>query len=127
MANEGTAKYFFHEEGVPNIGFRPLTMFGVGREIGLTSDTTKAIKAAILGRYFDIGFWGPTVFNFCPDIADLFIKACKLSLDITFFLSTFGVDIFILLLTPMISLFTFHFIFDEVPPWRRIQARTLPI
>jgi len=76
VANEGTAKYFFHEEGVPNIGFRPLTMFGVGREIGLTSDTTKAIKAAILGRYFDIGFWGPTVFNFCPDIADLFIKAC---------------------------------------------------
>jgi len=77
VANEGTAKYFYHEENISSIGFRPLTMFGVGREVGLTSDTTKAIKAAILGRYFDIGFWGPTVFNFCPDIADLFIKSCS--------------------------------------------------
>ena len=36
------------------VGLRPLTIFGVGREIGLTSGPTKAVKAAILGRRFEI-------------------------------------------------------------------------
>ena len=42
------------------MGLRPLTIFGVGREIGLTSGPTKAVKAAVLGRRFLIEAQMPT-------------------------------------------------------------------
>jgi hypothetical protein len=41
-----------------SIGLRPHTIYGVGREIGLTSGPSKAIKAAILQRKYDIQFSG---------------------------------------------------------------------
>ncbi|HKR22660.1 MAG TPA: NAD(P)-dependent oxidoreductase [Pyrinomonadaceae bacterium] len=74
-ANEGNARVYFLDHGVNSIGLRPLTVYGVNRDFGLTSDPTKAMKAAILERPFHIRFGGATDFQYVADTAAAFI-AC---------------------------------------------------
>ncbi len=50
QANEGNARVYWLDDGVPSIGLRPMTVYGVGRDQGMTSGPTKAIVAAVLGR-----------------------------------------------------------------------------
>jgi hypothetical protein len=52
-----------------------LTVYGVNRDTGVTSDPTKAMKAAVLGRSFHIRFSGATDFQYLADTAAAFI-AC---------------------------------------------------
>lgn len=73
--NEGNAHVYFLEHGVSSVGLRPLTVYGVGRDFGLTSDPTKAMKAAVVGRPFHIRFGGRTDFQYVADTADVFIRA----------------------------------------------------
>jgi nucleoside-diphosphate-sugar epimerase len=74
-ANEGSARVYFLDFGISSVGLRPLTVYGVGRDTGLTSDPTRAIKAALLGRKFHIRFSGNTDFLYVADAASAFI-AC---------------------------------------------------
>lgn len=74
-ANEGNARVYFLDHGVSSIGLRPLTVYGVNRDFGLTSDPTKAMKAAVLARPFHIRFGGATDFQYVADTAAAFI-AC---------------------------------------------------
>ena len=74
-ANEGNARIYFLDHGVCSVGLRPLTVYGVNRDFGLTSDPTKAMKAAVLGRPFQIRFGGATDFQYVADTAAAFI-AC---------------------------------------------------
>ncbi|HEU4711457.1 MAG TPA: SDR family oxidoreductase [Pyrinomonadaceae bacterium] len=74
-ANEGNARVYFLDHGVNSIGLRPLTVYGVNRDFGLTSDPTKAMKAAVLDRPFHIRFGGATDFQYVADTAAAFI-AC---------------------------------------------------
>lgn len=76
QSTEGIAKMFWQDNKIPSVGIRPLVCYGVGRELGISSDPTKAIKSAILGHRMSIGFKGATVFNFAQDIADIFIRSC---------------------------------------------------
>lgn len=73
--NEGNARVYFLDHGLSSVGLRPLTVYGVGRDAGLTSDPTKAMKAAILGVPFHIRFSGATDFQYVADTAASFI-AC---------------------------------------------------
>jgi len=73
--NEGNARVYFLDHGLSSIGLRPLTVYGVNRDAGLTSDPTKAMKAAVLGRPFHIRFSGATDFQYVADTAAAFI-AC---------------------------------------------------
>ena len=41
--NEGNARVYFLSHGLNSIGLRPLTVYGVNRDTGLTSDPTKAV------------------------------------------------------------------------------------
>ncbi|HET6973643.1 MAG TPA: hypothetical protein VFH96_06425, partial [Pyrinomonadaceae bacterium] len=52
-----------------------LTVYGVNRDTGLTSDPTKAMKSAVLGRPFHIRFGGATDFQYVADTAAAFL-AC---------------------------------------------------
>lgn len=72
-ANEGNARVYFQDTGLSSVGLRPLTVYGVGRDIGLTSDPTRAMKAAIVGRRFRIRFSGRTDFQYAADSAAAFI------------------------------------------------------
>jgi len=73
LCNEGTARIYWQDHEIPSVGLRPLTIFGVGREIGLTSGPTKAVKAAVLGRRFVIEVDGLTGFHHVADVAALFV------------------------------------------------------
>lgn len=74
-ANEGTARVYWLEKELASVGLRPLTVYGVGRDQGLTSGPTSAMKAAVLGRPFHIGFSGATDFHYVADTAAAFV-AC---------------------------------------------------
>ena len=73
--NEGNARVYFLDRGLNTVGLRPLTVYGVNRDTGLTSDPTKAMKAAVLGVPFHIRFSGATDFQYVADTAAAFI-AC---------------------------------------------------
>lgn len=75
LTNEGNARIYFQDHGISSVGLRPLTVYGVNRDTGLTSDPTKAMKAAVLGRPFHIRFSGATDFQYVADTAAAFI-AC---------------------------------------------------
>jgi len=72
-ANEGNARVYFLDHGIDSVGLRPLTVYGVNRDTGLTSDPTKAMKSAVLGRPFHIRFSGATDFQYVADTAAAFI------------------------------------------------------
>ncbi|MCI0487546.1 MAG: SDR family NAD(P)-dependent oxidoreductase [Blastocatellia bacterium] len=75
QCNEDNARVYYLDHGLSSVGLRPLTVYGVGRDFGLTSDPTKAMKAAVVGRPFHIRFGGRTDFNYVADTADAFIRA----------------------------------------------------
>jgi nucleoside-diphosphate-sugar epimerase len=81
LANEGCARVYWLEHGIPSVGLRPLTVYGVGRELGVTSGPTKAIKAAVLSRAYAIGFRGPTGFHYAEDVAAAFVACARAPLE----------------------------------------------
>ena len=76
-ANEGTARIYWQDRGLASVGLRPLTVYGVGRDQGLTSGPTTAMKAAVLGRPYRIGFTGATDFNYVGDTAAAFVACAE--------------------------------------------------
>ncbi|MGH9882544.1 MAG: NAD-dependent epimerase/dehydratase family protein, partial [Pyrinomonadaceae bacterium] len=68
--NEGNAHVYYLDHGLNSTGLRPLTVYGVGRDFGMTSDPTKAMKAAVVGRPFHIRFGGRTDFQYVADTAE---------------------------------------------------------
>jgi nucleoside-diphosphate-sugar epimerase len=73
--NEGNARIYFQDHGVVSVGLRPWTVYGVGRDLGMTSEPTKAIKAAVLGRPYAISFGGVTDFQYADDVAKTFVNS----------------------------------------------------
>ncbi len=76
-ANEGNARVYFQDRGLSSVGIRPLTVYGVGRDQGMTSGPTVAMKAAALGRPYSIGFGGATDFNYVGDTAEAFVACAE--------------------------------------------------
>lgn len=74
-ANEGTARVYWQDWGVGSLGLRPYTVYGVGRDQGLTSEPTKAMLAAASGEPFEISFGGRMQFHYASDVARQFIEA----------------------------------------------------
>jgi UDP-glucuronate 4-epimerase len=81
QANEGTARVYWLENGISSIGLRPMTVYGPGRDQGLTSSPTKAIVAAVLGRPATIGFSGRTLFQYADDVARTLLIASRSKLQ----------------------------------------------
>lgn len=81
LANEGSAAVYAKDDGLPSVGLRPMTIYGPGRDQGLTSDPSRAVLSALLGRPFEIGFDGRILFQFAPDAARAFIAASRSRLD----------------------------------------------
>lgn len=79
--NEHNARVYYLDDGVSSVGLRPLTVYGVGRDFGITSDPTKAMKAAVVGRRYHIRFGGRTDFQYVADTADAFIRAAESGLE----------------------------------------------
>jgi nucleoside-diphosphate-sugar epimerase len=75
--NEGNARIYFQDFGISSVGLRPWTVYGVGRDLGMTSEPTKAIKAALLGRQYHINFGGWTDFQYVDDVARTFVNSLE--------------------------------------------------
>ena len=74
QCNEGNARVYHHQDGISSIGLRPWTVYGPGRDFGLTSAPTKAIKAALLNRPFTIPYGGRHNMQFVDDVAKTFVR-----------------------------------------------------
>ncbi len=67
--NEGNARIYFEENGISSVGLRPWTVYGVGRDFGMTSEPTKAIKSLALGRNYHITYGGWQDLQYVDDVA----------------------------------------------------------
>jgi len=80
LANEGTARIYWAEGQVSSVGVRPLTVYGAGRDQGMTSGPTAAIAAAVLGTPYEIGFGGGTLFQYAKDVGETVVLASRSTL-----------------------------------------------
>ncbi len=80
-ANEGTARVYALENGVASVGLRPMTVYGAGRDQGMTSTPTTAIAAAVLGVPYAISFGGRTLYQYTEDVARTLIAASRSGFD----------------------------------------------
>lgn len=75
VCNELCAKVYWMENQIPSIGLRPHTVYGFGRDVGVTSDITTALKAAVLRKPFKIRFGGKISLQYAADVAEAFVLA----------------------------------------------------
>lgn len=75
VCNELNARVYWLDNGVPSIGLRPWTVYGVGRDFGMTSEPTKAIKAVAAGRPYRISYGGLQDLQYVGDVAGTFLRA----------------------------------------------------
>jgi nucleoside-diphosphate-sugar epimerase len=81
QCNEGTARIYYANDGISSIALRPSTVYGVGRDQGLTSGPTKAMKACVAGRPYTIRFTGRADLQYARDTAITFIRAAESDLE----------------------------------------------
>jgi UDP-glucuronate 4-epimerase len=86
VANEGTARIYWLDDGLSSIGLRPHVVYGPGRDQGLTSDPTKAMLAAAAGQPYHISYGGRCDLQYADDVARTFIQASRAPFE--------GVDVF---------------------------------
>jgi nucleoside-diphosphate-sugar epimerase len=75
--NEANARVYFLEHGLSSIGLRPWTVYGVGRDFGMTSEPTRAIKAVALGKPCHISYGGVQDMQFVEDVAAAFVRCLE--------------------------------------------------
>jgi nucleoside-diphosphate-sugar epimerase len=75
--NEGNARIYFQDHGLSSIGLRPWTVYGVGRDFGMTSEPTKAIKALALSRPYHISYGGRQDLQYVDDVAQVFVRCLE--------------------------------------------------
>ena len=81
LANEGTARVYALDDGIASVGLRPMTVYGVGRDQGMTSSPTVAIAASVLGIPYRLTFGGRTLFQYADDVAATLITASRSGLS----------------------------------------------
>jgi nucleoside-diphosphate-sugar epimerase len=75
--NEGNARVYFQDHGLSSVGLRPWTVYGAGRDFGMTSEPTKAIKSLALGRPYHITYGGLQDLQYVDDVARVFIRCAE--------------------------------------------------
>ncbi len=81
QANEGSAKIYWLDDQISSIGLRPYTVYGPGRDQGMTSGPTKAMLAAAAGKPFHIPFGGRGAYQYTEDVAQAFIQAARMQIQ----------------------------------------------
>jgi UDP-glucuronate 4-epimerase len=77
LANEGTARVYWVEDGLPSIGLRPYIVYGPGRDTGMTAGPTLAMAAAVRGEPYTIPWSSRSTFTYAPDAARAFVDAAR--------------------------------------------------
>lgn len=77
QCNEGNARVYFTSHGISSVGIRPWAVYGVGRDQGISSGPTKAIKATVLGRPYTIRFTGALDLQYVDDTAKILLRCAE--------------------------------------------------
>lgn len=77
LCTEHCARAYWAANQLSSVGLRPLTVYGPGRDAGMTSAPTRAIAAAIKGEAFDIPFTGSSVYVHIREVADIFVTTAR--------------------------------------------------
>jgi nucleoside-diphosphate-sugar epimerase len=77
VCNELNARVYWLEQGISSVGLRPWTVYGVGRDFGMTSEPTKAIKAVAAERPYHISYGGLQDLQYAADVAATFLLALR--------------------------------------------------
>ena len=80
QCNEGNARVYYLNDGLSSVGLRPGSVYGVGRDRGMTSGPTKAIKAAVVGQPYTIRFTGGMDLQYVRDTARIFVQCAEAGL-----------------------------------------------
>ncbi len=80
QANEGNARVYFMNDGLSSVGLRPWAVYGVGRDQGITSGPTKAIKATVVGWPYTLRFTGGLDLQYVNDTARIFLRCAEADL-----------------------------------------------
>jgi nucleoside-diphosphate-sugar epimerase len=81
VATEDLAKVYWAENGVRSVGLRPHTVYGPGRDQGMTSLPSVGISHAVRRESFHVDFGGTLDFQYARDVAQAFIDAARAPLD----------------------------------------------
>lgn len=77
QANEGAARVYWLDDGLPSVGLRPHVVYGPGRDHGLTAGPSLAMAAAARGERYEIPFGGRAQFQYAPDVAEKFVAGAR--------------------------------------------------
>lgn len=75
LAMEGCARAYREDHGIASVGFRPLVVYGAGREVGLTAGPSLACRAAARGEAYVIPFSGVSDFVHVDDVVAAYTAA----------------------------------------------------
>ncbi len=75
--NEGNARIYWQDNKIASIGLRPWTVYGVGRDFGMTSEPTKAIKSLALNRAYHITYGGWQDLQWVDDVAKIVVRCLE--------------------------------------------------
>ncbi len=81
QANEGNARVYYLSDSISSAGLRPGTVYGVGRDQGITSGPTKAIKATVVGKPYTIRFTGGFDMQYAQDTAEIFLRCAEVPIE----------------------------------------------
>ena len=76
-AGEEMARVYWQDWQVPSVVIRPGVVYGIGRDQGMTSASTKAILAATIGRPYTIPYGGDAAFLYAAEVAGAFLKVAE--------------------------------------------------
>lgn len=74
VCNELNARVYWLDQGVSSVGLRPWTVYGVGRDFGVTSEPTRAIQAVAAGHSYAISYGGRQDLQYVDDVAATFLR-----------------------------------------------------
>ena len=81
QANEENARVFFDSNGISSIGLRPWTVYGVGRDRGLTADPSLALRALAQRQPCEIRLTGYMDMQYVRDVAEAFVRSVLAPLE----------------------------------------------
>ena len=81
LANEHSARVFHQQDGITSFALRPWTVYGPGRDAGLTAAPTLALQHVARGAAYQLPVSGPMDLQFVEDVAGSFVACLESSLE----------------------------------------------
>lgn len=75
LANESSARVFYQQHNITSFALRPWTVYGPGRDAGLTAAPTLALQHIARGETYHLPVTGPMDLQYVEDVAHAFV-AC---------------------------------------------------